>query len=49
MKNKNEEINKDINKLIYIKDNIIFYFRESRKDIIHKIIQIIRGGQNHDL
>ena len=45
LKNKNEEINKDIQKLRYIKDNIIIYYAETFKEIIQKIITIIRDNE----
>ena len=37
LKNKNKEINKEIEKLKYIKDNIIIYHKEFYSDTIKKI------------
>ena len=49
LKRKNEDINKDIDKLKDIKDNIIIYYRESKQDIIKKIIDVIKHNQNQKL
>jgi len=46
LKRINEEINKDINKLIDIKDNIIIYHKETYKEQIKKLIDIIKDNQN---
>ena len=46
LKKINENINKDINKLKYIKDNIIIYYKETYQDIIKKIIEVIRENKN---
>ena len=46
LKNTNEEINKEINKLIDIKDNIILYHRETYKDKIKALIELIKDNQN---
>ena len=38
LKRKNDDINKEIEDLKYIKDNIILYFKDSQQDIIKRII-----------
>ena len=38
LKRKNDDINKEIEDLKYIKDNIILYFKDSQHDIIKRII-----------
>jgi hypothetical protein len=47
LKKINEEINEDINKLIDIKNNIILYHKETYKENIKKLIDIIKD--NHRL
>jgi len=42
LKETNKKINEDINILIDIKDNIIIYHRETYKDIIKKLIDLIK-------
>jgi len=42
LKEANKKINEDINILIDIKDNIIIYHRETYKDIIKKLIDLIK-------
>ena len=49
LKKRNEEINKDLNKLKYIKDNIILYFKDSYQNTITKIIDVIKNIQNKKL
>ena len=49
LKNKNEEINKEIEKLKYIKDNIIIYHKEFYQATIKKLIDIIKNNQNKKL
>ena len=46
LKKKIVEINKDIQKLKYIKDNIKIYHQKSCQDIIKKIIEVINNNQN---
>ena len=46
LKKISEEINKDINKLTDIKDNIIIYHKETYKEQIKKLIDIIKDNQN---
>ena len=46
LKETNKRINEDINKLIDIKDNIIIYHRETYKDKIKALIDLIRDNQN---
>ena len=46
LKKINDKINKDINKLKYIKDNIIIYYKEFYQDIIKRIIDVIKNNQN---
>ena len=46
LKKINEEINEDINKLIDIRDNIIIYHKETYKEQIKKLIEIIKDNQN---
>jgi len=46
LKKKNDEINEDINKLKFIKDNIIIYYREFYQDIIKRIIEVMKDNQN---
>jgi len=41
-----KKINDDINKLIDIKDNIIIYHRETYKDKIKELIDLIKDNQN---
>ena len=49
LKNKNEEINKEIEKLKYIKDNIIIYHKEFYQATIKRLIDIIKNNQNKKL
>ena len=42
----NQKINKDIRQLANIKDNIIIYHKEIYKDIIKKLIEIIKENKN---
>ena len=49
LKKKNSNINQEIEKLKYIKDNIIIYHKEFYQDIIKKIINIIKTNQNKKL
>ena len=46
LKKRNDEINEDINKLKYIKDNIIIYFKDYYQDIIKRIIEVLKTNQN---
>ena len=46
LKRQNEEINKCVRKLIYIKDNIIIYFKEKEKEVIKKLINLINNYKN---
>ena len=46
IKKKNDAINKEIEKIKYIKDNIIIYYRETYQKLIQNIINIIRDNQN---
>ena len=46
MKKRNDDINKDLNSLKYIKDNIIIYFKDSYQNTITKIIEVINNNQN---
>ena len=46
LKETNKKINEDINKLIDIKDNIIIYHRETYKDKIKALIELIKDNQN---
>jgi predicted patatin/cPLA2 family phospholipase len=46
LKKRNDEINKDLNDLKYIKDNIIIYHKEYYQEIIKKIIEVIKNNQN---
>ena len=46
LKNINEDINKDIKKLIYIKENIIIYLKDTYQQIIQKLMEIIKNNQN---
>ena len=49
LKNKNEEINKEIEKLKYIKDNIIIYHKEFYQVTKKRLIDIIKNNQNKKL
>ena len=49
LKKRNDDINKDLNKLKYIKDNIILYFKDSYQNTITKIIDVIKNNQNKKL
>ena len=46
LKNRNDEINKDLNDLKYIKDNIIIYLKDYYQEIITRIIDVIKNNQN---
>ena len=46
MQEENQKINKDIGKLINVKDNIIIYHKEFYKDIIKHLIEIIKENEN---
>ena len=46
LKKKNENINQDIEKLKFIKDNIIKYYGDFYQDIIKRIIDVIKDNQN---
>ena len=46
LKKINDNINKEINKLKYIKENYILYFKDSEQDKIKKIIEVIKNNQN---
>jgi len=46
LKDRNDEINKDLNGLRNIKDNIIIYHKDCYQDIINKIIEVIKNNQN---
>ena len=46
LKKKNEEINKILDGLKYIKNNIILYYKEYYKDIIKKLIDIIEHNKS---
>jgi len=46
LKKRNDDINKDINELKYIKDNIIIYHKDFYQDIIKRIIEVIKNNQN---
>ena len=46
LKETNKKINEDINKLIDYKDNIIIYHRETYKDLIKKLLDLIKDNQN---
>ena len=46
LKKINDEINKEINELKYIKENYILYFKDSDQEIIKKIIEVIKNNQN---
>ena len=46
LKKQNEVINEFINHLIYIKDNIIIYYKESEQDLIKKLIETIKDNKN---
>ena len=48
MKKINEEMNEDIKKLKFIKDNIIIYFKETYKDMIKTLIDTINNNQNKE-
>ena len=49
LKDLNNNINKDIKKLKFIKDNIIIYFKETYKNIIKKLIDTIKDNQNNQI
>ena len=49
LKAKNEKINQEIEKLKYIKDNIIIYHKEFYQKTIRKLIDIIKNNQNKKL
>ena len=46
LQKENQKINKDIGKLINIKDNILIYHKEIYKDIINHLIEIIKENKN---
>ena len=46
LKNTNDKINKDIEKLHKVKDNIIIYLKESNKQIIDEITEVIKNNKN---
>ena len=46
IKKKNDEINKDIEELKYIKDNIELYYKNSKKDLINGIVEVIKNNEN---
>ena len=49
LKKKNEEINKYIGKLKYIKENIIIYFKETYQEKIKQLIDTIKDNQNKQI
>ena len=49
LKKRNEEINKDLNDLSKIKDNIIIYYKEYYQDIITRITEVIKTSQNQKI
>jgi len=46
LKKTNDKINKDIEKLHKVKDNIIIYLKESYKKIIDEITEVIKNNKN---
>ena len=53
LKRINDDINKNIHELIYIKDNILIYFEDTYQDIIKKIIEVLKNNSqktiNYDM
>ena len=49
LKTTNENINKDINYLKDIKDNIILYYKECYQDIIQRITDVVKTNQNRKI
>ena len=49
LKDKNKEINDEIEKLKYIKENIIIYHKEFYQDTIKRLLDIIKNNQNKKL
>ena len=46
LKKKNDEINRNIDKLKYIKENIIIYHKETYQDRIAEMIEVIKSNKN---
>ena len=46
LKKTNDKINKDIEQLHKVRDNIIIYLKESYKDIIDEITEVIKNNKN---
>ena len=49
LKDKNKEINDEIEKFKYIKENIIIYHKEFYQDTIKRLLDIIKNNQNKKL
>jgi hypothetical protein len=49
LKKKNDDINKDINDLKYIKDNIIIYYKDTYQDIIKRILEVLKNNKNKEI
>ena len=46
LKTKNDNINKDMKDLKFVKDNIIKYYKDTYKDLIKRIMNIMNDNQN---
>ena len=49
LKRINSDINENINKLEYIKDDIILFYKDYYREIINRIIEVIKNNQNEKI